>query len=308
LLEKILVNSPDPDVTSAARLHVTWAGEIEAEQTHRERVVDELLKAQQLGQNDRLAVELLKLGTVPPCFISEWVPPNKIVERLDLPHMPLEYKIQFLERLARADRLDIVVPVAGSIDTPPLLLTQLIGSVHVAIRDTARNNPSCPPAAIELIDREYAIAANWETPPERLDQLAIDCHQEVSAYYQGIKQAYNSQEVVEGWILDANYLRSIVEHPHICLDTLMRLSTYPNPNVRLAVGLNQKTPEEIRCTILEQLACHPILLDYQYLFRHNLETKIKISRDINTPISILGKMVENEFIQTKVRVEPIRFG
>jgi hypothetical protein len=89
-LLEVLVNSPDPDVASAARLHVIWAGEIEAEQTQRERVVDELLKAEQLGQNDRLAVELLKLGTVPPCSIGEWVPPNKIVERLDLPHMPLE--------------------------------------------------------------------------------------------------------------------------------------------------------------------------------------------------------------------------
>jgi hypothetical protein len=408
----VLVNSPDLDVASAAQLHVTWAGEIEG---NTERSIDDLLKTQQIGQNDRLAVELLKLGTVPPCFVSQWVPPNQIVESLDNPQMPVEYKIEFLERLAQEDRLDIVVPVAGSSDTPPPLLARLIGSVHLAIRDTARNNPSCPPESIELIDREYEIAANWDTPPEGLDssrwewirwtvagnpaanaatlmklagdelwqiklavaknphapaevlqvlansdldpirdavasnsntseetlnllfpfcrrilwnrkdvplsilerffadrgsvpiwkdhetrncllravntspelldQLAIDCHQQVSAYYEGIKQACHSQEVVEGWIVDAtNYLRSIVEHPNICLDTLMRLSTYPNPNVRLAVGLNAKTPEETRITLLRDAIedCYK---------KHDTRSIPRIISNPNVPLSILEELL-----------------
>jgi hypothetical protein len=64
----ILVHSPDLDVAAAARLHVTWAGEIEGDV---ERSIDNLLKAQQIGQNDRFAVELLKLGTILPCFVSQ---------------------------------------------------------------------------------------------------------------------------------------------------------------------------------------------------------------------------------------------
>jgi hypothetical protein len=125
-----------------------------------------------------------------------------------------------LERLARADRLDIVVPVAGSIDTPPLLLTQLIGSVHVAIRDTARNNPSCPPAAIELIDREYAIAANWETPPERLDTLA-------RSRWEWIR-----------WTVAAN--------PAANAATLMELAGDELWQIKLAVAKNPHAPAEVQ--------------------------------------------------------------
>jgi hypothetical protein len=64
----ILVNSPDFNVAAAARLHVTWAGEIEGDV---ERAIYNLLKAQQIGQNDRFAVELLKLGKILPCFVSQ---------------------------------------------------------------------------------------------------------------------------------------------------------------------------------------------------------------------------------------------
>jgi hypothetical protein len=427
----VLVNSPDPDVAAAAGLHVTWAGEIEL---NRSRVIDELLKAQQLGQNDRLAVELLKLGTVAPCFVSEWVPPNQIVERLDNPHMPLEYKIQFLERLARADRLDIVVPVAGSIDTPPLLLAQLIGSLHLVIRDTARNNPSCPPEAIESIDRTYEVAANWDTEPtqlaisatshwewirltvaqnpssnaetlmalaqdeidrirvavannphtpaavlqvladnnqgeirslvakhphtseETLHQLFTDCRNVLQGrwdlplsilekffeerdksiplwqeyrvtnilltnantspaildnlstdYREEIERSYETrlfQQCLGDWILDStDYLCRIVKHQNISVSTLTKLASHYNPKVRLAVGLNQRTPEAIRFSILEQLGCHPIKLDFRQSVVYDSEIKTAIARDLNTPQSILSRMAENEFKENKIKTE-----
>jgi hypothetical protein len=432
-LLEILINSPDLDVASAAQLHVTWAGEIEGDA---ERSIDDLLKTQQIGQNDRLAVELLKLGTVPPCFVSQWVPPNKIVERLDNPQMPVEYKIEFLERLAREDRLDIVVPVAGSIDTPPQLLARSIGSVHLAIRDTARNNPSCPPETIELIDREYEIAANWDTPPaqlsisatspwewirltvaqnpfasaetllvlaqaevarirlavannphapaavlqvlaennegeirslvakhphaseETLHQLFTDCQNVLQGrtdlplsflerffeqrdrskplwedyitrdfllrnsktsvallaelatdYLEEIRANraalnYRNSEVLETWVLNAtDYLARIVQHPNISVETLTDLASHYNPKVRLAVGLNQKTPETIKFNLLEQLGCHPIQLDCQDLVVYDSEIKTAIARDINTPLSILSKMAENEFRENKIRAK-----
>jgi Leucine rich repeat variant len=429
----VLVNSPDLDVASAARLHVTWAGEIGGDV---ERTIDDLLKTQQIGQNDRLAVELLKLGTVPPYFVSQWVPPDRIVESLDNPQMPVEYKIEFLERLAREDRLDIVVPVAGSIDTPPQLLARLIGSVHLAIRDTARNNPSCPPEAIELIDREYEIVANWDTLPaqlaisatsrwewirltvaqnpftsaetllvlaqaevarirlavannphtpaavlqvlaennegevrllvakhphtseETLHQLFTDCqnvlqgrtdlplsilerffeqrdrgkalwedyitrdfllrNSQTSAlllaelatdYLDEIRANraalnYRNSEVLETWVLEAtDYLVRIIQHPNISVETLTALASHYNPKVRLAVGLNQRTPETIRSNLLQQLGCHPIQLDCQDLVVYDSEIKTAIARDINTPLSILSKIAENEFRENKIRAK-----
>jgi Leucine rich repeat variant len=429
----VLVNSPDLDVASAAGLHVTWAGEIGGDV---EREIDDLLKTQQIGQNDRLAVELLKLGTVPPYFVSQWVPPNRIVESLDNPQMPVESKIEFLERLAREDRLDIVVPVAGSIDTPPQLLARLIGSVHLAIRDTARNNPSCPPEAIESIDREYEIAANWDTPPaqlaisatsrwewirltvaqnpftsaetllvlaqaevarirlavannphtpaavlqvlaennegeirslvakhphtseETLHYLFTDCQNvlrgrtdlplsilerffEERDRHKALWEDYatrdfllrNSQtsaallaelgadnladiranrtalkpqnsEVLGTSLLDAtDYLARIIQHPNIGVETLTELANHYNPKVRLAVGLNQKTPEVIRFNLLEQLGCHPVQMDFRISVVYGSEIKTAIARDLNTPPSILSKIAENEFKENKIRTE-----
>jgi hypothetical protein len=414
----VLVNSSNLDVASAAGLHVAWAGEIEADG---ERSIDDLLKTQQIGQNDRLAVELfIKLGTVPPCFLSDWVLLEKIVEDLENEYLSADYKVQLLSRLVKEDRLNIVVEVASSVDTPSEILAELIGSVNAAIRMAVGSNPTCPVALIETIDREYNLAANWETSPEELatlvrsrwewirstvagnpaanaatlielakdelwqiklavaknphapaevlqlltnsdldlirdavasnsntseetlnlllpfckrslwnrknvplsilerffadrgsvpiwkdsatrdcllravntspellDRLAIDCHQEVSAYYEGIKQAYNSQEVVEGWIVDAtNYLKSIVEHPNTCLDTLIRLSTYPNPNVRLAVGLNAKIPEETRITLLRDA------IEYCSK-KHDTRSILRISSNPNVPLSILEELLSS---------------
>lgn len=432
----VLVNSPDLDVASAAQLHVTWAGEIEGDI---EREIDDLLKIQQIGQNDRLAVELLKLGTVPPCFVSQWVPPNQIVKSLDNPQMPVEYKIEFLERLAKEDRLDIVVPVAGSIDTTPQLLARLIGSIHLAIRDTARNNPSCPPETIELIDREYEIAANWDTPPaqlaisatshwewirltvaqnpstsgetlmmlaqaevarirlavannphapaavlqvlaennegevrslvakhlhtseETLHYLFTDCEsvlrgrtdlplsilerffeerdrqkgfwehssirdfllqnsqtsakllaQLATNYLKAIRvdivaRNPRNSETLENWVLEAtDYLARIVQHPNIGVKTLTNLASHYNPKVRLAVGLNQKTPEAIRFNLLEQLGCHPIQLDFRYSTVSDVEIKKIIAKDLNTPANILGAMAINEFPDNKLNSELLR--
>lgn len=426
----VLVNSPDLDVASAAQLHVTWAGEIEGDI---EREIDDLLKTQQIGQNDRLAVELLKLGTVPPCFVSQWVPPNRIVESLDNPHMPVEYKIEFLERLAREDRLDIVVPVAGSIDTPRQLLTRLIGSVHLAIRDTARNNPSCPPEAIELIDREYEIAANWDTPPaqlaisatsrwewvrltvaqnpstgaetllvlaqaeiarirlavannphtpaavlqvlaennegevrslvakhphaseETLHYLFTDCqsvlrgridlplsilerffnerdqskalwedyatrdfllrNSQTSAalltklatdYLKEIREskAGRNSETLGAWVIEAtNYLARIVQHPNIGIKTLTHLSNHYNPNVRVAAALNLKMPELTRFSLLEQLGCYPIKMNFRKSFMYDMDVKKVIAGDLNTPADILTRMAENELKNNKFKVE-----
>lgn len=60
-LLEIIVNSADAQVAEAANLHVNLAGE---KTEGWQQAVDEILQQRQLGQNDRLAVELLKIGTV----------------------------------------------------------------------------------------------------------------------------------------------------------------------------------------------------------------------------------------------------
>ncbi|MEH1987063.1 MULTISPECIES: hypothetical protein [unclassified Nostoc] len=89
-LLEVLVNSTDEQVVEAASLHVNFAGEIT---DGWQQTVDEILQQRQLGQNDRLAVELLKIGTVPPCFLSEWVPSEPLIQGLRNPQMPLRYRL-----------------------------------------------------------------------------------------------------------------------------------------------------------------------------------------------------------------------
>ena len=63
----VLVDSQDAQVAEAAQLHVNWAGELSGDwQTE----VDRRFETTQLGQNDRLAVELLKIAPVPPAFLQ----------------------------------------------------------------------------------------------------------------------------------------------------------------------------------------------------------------------------------------------
>ncbi|MDF5710103.1 MAG: hypothetical protein PUP90_21150 [Nostoc sp. S4] len=110
-LLEILVNSPDIQVAETASLHVNFAGEIT---DGWQQIANAILQQQQLGQNDRLAVELLKLGPVPPCLIGEWVPAERLIEGLRNPHMPLKYRLQLLKRLAQEPTLEPRLQVAES--------------------------------------------------------------------------------------------------------------------------------------------------------------------------------------------------
>ncbi len=66
-LLEVLVNSNSSSVAEVARLHVNWVGEVT--ENYRE-VVSEILRNKDLGENDRLAVELMKFAPVPPDFLS----------------------------------------------------------------------------------------------------------------------------------------------------------------------------------------------------------------------------------------------
>ncbi|MEM1394740.1 MAG: hypothetical protein AAGG00_15905 [Cyanobacteria bacterium P01_H01_bin.150] len=88
---------------------------------------------------------------------------------------------------------------------------------------------------------------------------------------------------------DIWFLKNIAKHPHVSGDILSRLAEYPNPEVKLAVVRNQKTPEEIK----ERL--------WQYLVLHS-DDKIKaeISQDSTTPPHILEILGQNEFYPVKL--------
>jgi len=85
-LLEVLVNSPHAPVAEAAQLHTNWAGEISEDG---QNAVEEVLKSRYLGQNDKLAVELLKIAAVPPLFLSEWVPLQHLIQALSNPYLPL---------------------------------------------------------------------------------------------------------------------------------------------------------------------------------------------------------------------------
>ncbi len=158
----LLVDRAEPEIAAVAKLHVNYVGELT---TDGREEIDAIFHTAQLGQNDRLAVELLKLGTVPPEFLSEWVPASHLMEALKSPHLLRRDRIKFLARLAQEDSLEPRLQVAESLDTPGAVLENLLGDIELAVRLATQHNHNCPSAAMESIDLQQSIASNWETDP-----------------------------------------------------------------------------------------------------------------------------------------------
>jgi hypothetical protein len=165
---QVLVDRAEPDIAAVAKLHVNYAGELS---TDGREEIDAIFHTAQLGQNDRLAVELLKLGTVPPEFLSKWVPASHLLEALKSPHLSLRDRMKFLARLAQEDSLEPRLQVAESLDTPSAVLENLLGDIELAVRLATQHNPNCSSAAIDSIERQQSRASNWETDPAELGVL-----------------------------------------------------------------------------------------------------------------------------------------
>lgn len=223
-LLEVLVNSPDPQVAETARLHVNWAGEL-TEGWH--EAVDEVLQMAQLGQNDRLAVELLKIAPVPEYFLSQWVPANNLIQGLRNPHMPLRYRLKLLERLAQEPTLEPRLQVAESPETPLAVLEQLAGDLELPIRLAVKFNPSCPPPLVELVEGQHAVASDWNTDTEQLAMLG---------------------QSRSRWVRLA-----VAQNPNAPEDVLLRLALDPVLKIQLAVAKNPGTS----IAVLEKLANHP---------------------------------------------------
>ncbi|MUG93980.1 hypothetical protein F7734_16905 [Scytonema sp. UIC 10036] len=165
----VLVDSPNASVAEAAQLHINWAGEISEDG---QNAVDKALKSRYLGQNDRLAVELLKIGPVPPCFLSKWVPNQHLIQALSNRYLPPRYYLQLLERLAQEPSLEPRLQVAESPEAPLAILESLVGDLELAIRLAVQYNPSCPPELVGLVQGQHEIASDCDTDAEQLANLA----------------------------------------------------------------------------------------------------------------------------------------
>ncbi|MEH1942264.1 MAG: HEAT repeat domain-containing protein [Nostoc sp.] len=219
---EILVNSPDAQVAEAASLHVNLAGEIT---DGWQQAVDEILQQRQLGQNDRLAVELLKIGTVPPFFLSEWVPAERLIQGLRNPQMPLRYRLQLLQRLSQEPTLEPRLQVAESPETPSAVLEQLAGDLELPVRLAVKFNPSCPPPLIELVEGQYAVASDWNTDSEQLAMLG---------------------QSRWAWVRLA-----VAQNPSATAETLMQLAGDAVYKIQLAVANNPETPADVLAVLAE---------------------------------------------------------
>ncbi|MBD2206119.1 hypothetical protein H6G33_28340 [Calothrix sp. FACHB-1219] len=266
-LLEVLVNSTDKQVSQAASLHVNYAGEITE---NWQKAVDTILQQQELGQNDRLAVELLKLGTVPPCFFSEWVPAEKLIPALRNPHIPLKYRLQLLERLAQEPTLEPRLQVAESPETPLAVLEQLAGDLELPIRLAVKFNPSCPPSLIELVEGQYTVASDWNTDAEQLAMLA---------------------QSRWAWIRLA-----VAQNPCATAETFMQLAGDRVYKIQLAVAKNPETPADvlavlaqhqdktIQATVAEHLNATEEILHQLFPTQQQL-----LKRRENLPTSILER-------------------
>ncbi len=211
-LLEVLTNSDYSEVAEAARLHINWVGEVREDY---QKVVSEILRDKDLGENDRLAVELMKFAPVPPDFLSEWVPVNKLIQGLKNEYMPLRYRLQLLERLAQEGELEARLQVAESSETPVSLLELLAGDLHLAVRLAVEYNDNCPSEVVELVKIQHDLAENWDADIRDLEDLG---------------------ESRWGWVR-----LTVAENPFAPEDTLMKLAADEEFRIRLAVAKNPGT-------------------------------------------------------------------
>ncbi len=265
-LLEVLINSQYAPVAEAVQLHINWAGEI-SEDGH--NVVEEVLKSRYLGQNDRLAVEMLKFAPVPPFFLSEWVPSKYIIQALSNPYLPLRYYLKLLERLAKEPTLEPRLQVAESPEAPLSILESLAGDLELAIRLAMQYNPSCPPELVRLVQGQHEIASDWNTDTEQLAQLA-------QSRWDSIRLA-------------------VAQNPSTPEETLLALAKDKVFKIRLAVAKNLVTSAQVLAVLAASEKIQAVVAGHDNATEeilHRLFTtqqRIIKSRS-NLPVSILERI------------------
>ena len=273
-LLEVLVNSDYSEVVEASHLHVNWVDE---ERGDYREAVSEVLREKDLGENDRLAVELMRFAAVPPDFLSEWVPVNKLIQGLKNEYMPLRYRLQMLERLSREGELEARLQVAESLETPVSILELLAGDIDLAVRLAVEYNDNCPLNVVELVKSQHDLASDWDTDVRYLEELG--------------KSRW-------GWVRFA-----VAQYPYASEDVLRRLAGDDEFRIRLAVAKNPGTSAGVLNVLMESdtgiygvIAKNPnateeILLE---LFSDN---KDLIYKRNNLPASFLDRFFSDTFTE-----------
>ncbi|MDC0833850.1 hypothetical protein POG22_12650 [Geitlerinema sp. CS-897] len=166
-----LAESEDLQIAEEAKWHVNLAGEAEE---NWQAEVDAAMEAADLEQNDRLVVEMLKLGSVPEMFLSQWLPVDAGIRNLKYPDLPERYAKRLFDRLFRDP--DFSKPKLQSLlktaKLPLSIFTRFIGDRDPSIRAAVRSNPYCLQSLLEEFDRTEETAKNQNADPETLAELA----------------------------------------------------------------------------------------------------------------------------------------
>jgi hypothetical protein len=239
---KVLVERGDKTVAEAAALHVNLAGELT---TDWQLEIDKILETVQLGQNDRLAVELLKIGSVPPELMSRWIPPDKLIQALTNPYVTKRDRLKFLARLAEETTVEPRLIAAESLDTPLSVLEKLLGDVDLAVRLATQNNPNCPAELADLVDAEAAIAKDWNSDPVelvRLSQSRWDAIRLAVAQNPSTPEA-SLRELANDSTFEIQL--AVAKNPATSGTVLSILAEHPEQAVRSALAVHWNATEEI---------------------------------------------------------------
>ncbi len=269
----VLVNSDYSSVVEAASLHVNWAGEVTGDY---QQVVSEVLQNLDLGQNDRLAVELIEFAPVAPCFLSEWVPVSRLIQGLQNEYMPLRYRLQLLERLAGEKKLEARLVVAESSEAPSLL-ELLAGDLELAVRLTVECNNNCPLEVVELVKSQHGVASDWDADVERLRELG---------------------ESRWSWIG-----LTVAQNPFAPEDVLMKLARDEEFKIRLAVAKNPGVSAEVLAVLAESdkeikaaVVEHPNISE-ETLHQLFSDYKNVIQNRNDLPVSVLERFFQETFTE-----------
>lgn len=302
-----LVESPHADVVEAAQLHIHWAGELtEAWQT----AIASHLKTAQLGQNDRLAVELLKFCPVSPAFLSDWVPPECLITALKNPYLLPHYRRQFLERLAQEANLEARLQVAEALDTPSEILALLLGDLEPAVRMAAACHPACAAEMIQRVEQQQASAADWQTEPPILAQLSqsqwpwirLTVAQNPTTPAHALAQLATDgyfpiqRAVVENPSTPVTVLADFVTHPETAIQEA--LVQHPNVNIEILLHLRPTFLQLLRRQTDPQFNLPAAVLEHLFeeaIAQQTLENDYRLRALLlgspNTPATLLAKFV-----------------
>jgi Leucine rich repeat variant len=285
--------------------------------SHWEAELDAILNRTDLGQNDRLAVELLKLGPVPMALVSPWVPSDLLLDNLKIPSLPLKYRLQVLARLAQNPSLQPRLEVAADAETPLAILQQFIGALEPELRQATQQNPNCPPRLIELVEDQLTIASDWDTKAAQLIQLGQSVWPRIRL---AVAQNPSTPAATLQDLANDEYFaiqQAIAQNPSTPAAIVTQFTDHPNVKIQTVIASRPDLPEALQLKLLDscpRAICarqdlHPNVMEV--IWKKDIEDKAMplwknpqrgffVSQPM-TPESILVKIVQTydwEAIQT----------